>query len=276
MIKQENNEIVDLIKTPPYKADDYISLKTMLKSKSFLKNKEPLSVPLGIDEHGEIMFYNFKKEGDLLIAGKYATGKTTCLYSILTSLFVKNSPDNMNIYFVDHLKIDTIPLKFSPYMKKSEGIYLSKQFYDMQEWLQAEVALRKGNKNKLPNIFVVIRELCEFNVMLNEKNSNNFFENFKGVNELGIYFIALTFRPTPNTITEIVKQHFKNRISFAFTREEDSNVVIDREGAEGLKECGNAILKYNQDFYNLKMPYIAENDLKDITVHLIDKYELKK
>lgn len=83
--------------------DRYYRLSKLLFKKDL---NDKLLVPIGIDDKREKYFVNLNDISLMLIGGETGSGKSVLIDSIIVSLLLKNSPDDLRFVFIDPKKIE--------------------------------------------------------------------------------------------------------------------------------------------------------------------------
>ena len=77
-----------------------VQLRALVETKEF-KAASPLTVALGRDIPGRPIYCDLAKMPHLMIAGSTGSGKSVCINSILTSILVHSSPEEVRMILVD-------------------------------------------------------------------------------------------------------------------------------------------------------------------------------
>ncbi len=83
-----------------------VSLGDVLSSPEAAAATHPLAVAIGRDISGKATLVNLAEMPHVLIAGSTGSGKSSCLNSILTSLLVRSTPDQVRMILVDPKRVE--------------------------------------------------------------------------------------------------------------------------------------------------------------------------
>lgn len=83
-----------------------VSLGDLLKSQEARKATHPLEVAVGRDINGKSMMVNLAAMPHILIAGATGAGKSSCLNSILTSMLMRSTPDQVRMILIDPKRVE--------------------------------------------------------------------------------------------------------------------------------------------------------------------------
>ena len=237
-----------------------VQLRGLVETKDF-KASTPLTVALGRDIPGRPIYCDLAKMPHLMIAGSTGSGKSVCINSILTSILVHSSPEEVRMILVDPKVVELsiyngVPHLIMPVItdpKKAAGA-LNWAVTEMQRryklFEDGQVRDIKGFNEKykdnpevehLPLILIVIDELAEL-MMVAAKEVETYISRLAALaRAAGIHLLIATQRPSVDVITGVIKANIGSRIAFAVTSGVDSRTILDQVGAEKLLGKGDML-----------------------------------
>jgi len=139
--------------------------------------KDTLSIPIGVDIHGNVVKVPLNEMPHLLIAGATGTGKSVLLHATLTALTKQMHPDHMNLVLIDPKRVELVAFSKTKHLKGSKIIYKYPEAIASLQVLVNEMEWRYGlleksksrdidsfnkkGKVRLPYIVVVIDEFAD-------------------------------------------------------------------------------------------------------------------
>ena len=100
----------------PNKVTTIVTMRELIESEEFRKQKSKLSVVLGKDISGNTIVADLAKMPHLLIAGTTGSGKSVCVNSILISLLYKASPEEVRMVLIDPKMVEFSKYKGIPHL----------------------------------------------------------------------------------------------------------------------------------------------------------------
>jgi S-DNA-T family DNA segregation ATPase FtsK/SpoIIIE len=244
----------------PNQSVELVSLRGVLESDAFKKNKAPLKIALGRDVSGNPVTADLAAMPHLLIAGATGSGKSVCINAIVACLLFSNSPDSLRLIMIDPKRVELAPFNHIPHL-------LGPVVVDVQEvvpclqWITREMDNRfaefgqagvrnieaynekmaKSGGAAMPYIVALIDELADLMLVAPEDTEKQLTRLAQMARATGIHLVIATQRPSVDVVTGLIKANFPARISFAVTSSVDSRVVLDTPGAEKLLGRGDML-----------------------------------
>jgi S-DNA-T family DNA segregation ATPase FtsK/SpoIIIE len=258
----------------------HVTLGDMLVSPEAKKATHPLEVPVGRDIAGRPLFMNIASTPHLLVAGATGKGKSSFLNSMITSILMRSTPEQVRMILVDPKRVEMGQYNKLPHLltavvtdpKKaanalSWAVHEMERRYDLlqecgfrditgynaafdrgeltqtsDEW-HAEVDPDSVKEYKrLPFILIVIDELADLMMVAAHDVEESICRIAQMARAVGIHLVIATQRPSVNVITGLIKANIPARMSFAVSSQTDSRVILDQLGAERLIGQGDMLL----------------------------------
>ena len=227
-----------------------------------------LAVPLGKDVSGNLIVAELNKMPHLLIAGATGSGKSVCVNSIITSILMKATPDEVRLILVDPKKVELsnyngVPHLLSPVVtdpKKAAGV-LQQVVAEMERRYEVfadngqrnmesynvyakkfnEKAKEEDKKEIMPYHVVILDEVADLMMVASKTVEDCIMRISQMARAAGIHLIVATQRPSTDIITGVIKANIPSRIAFAVSSSVDSRTILDATGAEKLLGKGDML-----------------------------------
>ena len=240
-----------------------VGLKEMVESEAFTDcaAKGGLPIAIGQDIAGEPEVLDLAGLPHLLIAGATGTGKSVCLNSIVASLLVAKSPDELRLLMVDPKGVeltpfDGLPHLAAPTVQEFKGftesltglLNLMQQRYARlgQAGVRNIAGYNATAQRRMPYVVLVVDELAELMLAGGRESEANLVRLAQMGRATGIHLVLATQRPTVDVVTGLLKANIATRIAFTVASQTDSRVILDVSGAEDLLGRGDMLLLENQ------------------------------
>jgi S-DNA-T family DNA segregation ATPase FtsK/SpoIIIE len=222
----------------------------------------PLSVWLGKDISGSAVWTDLARMPHVLIAGTTGSGKSGCINTILTSVLLRATPDEVRMILIDPKRIElgfyeAIPHLLTPVVSSPKGAaaVLANVVGEMERRYErlsavrarnlpeANRAFRSRGEDPLPYLLVVIDELADLMMISPQEVEDAVIRLAQKSRAVGIHLVLATQRPSVDVITGMIKANVPSRIAFAVSSQTDSRVILDQAGAESLLGQGDMLFK---------------------------------
>ena len=217
----------------------------------------PLWMALGKDITGRPVFGDLGKMPHLLIAGATGSGKSVCLNTIIASLLVSATPDQVQLLMIDPKRVELTVYNGIPHLIKEvivDARMAAGALFEMTKEMDAryerfaKAGVRKIEEynakfpdEKLPFVVIVIDELADLMLVAPAKVETTIMRLAQLARATGIHLIVATQRPSVDVITGFIKANIPSRIAFAVSAQVDSRTILDMAGAERLLGRGDML-----------------------------------
>ena len=250
----------------PNRTRRLVTLGDVLSSPEAVAAADPLMVGLGEDISGQPLMLNLEELPHVLIAGATGAGKSSCINSIVTSLLVRATPDDVRLIMVDPKRVELGQYNGVPHLL-TQVITKPKRAVDALQWAVAEMDRRyelladggvrdiKGYRTKFdsgqlstdlfdrfPYLVVLIDELNDLMMVAGRDVESAIVRIAQMARAVGIHLVIATQRPSVNVITGVIKANIPSRLAFAVASQTDSRVIIDTVGADKLVGMGDMLV----------------------------------
>jgi len=282
----------------PNKQREVVWLGDILATEDAQKAKHPLEVALGRDIAGRPVMTNLAEMPHVLIAGATGAGKSSCINSLVTSLLVRSTPDQVRMILVDPKRVELGQYNGLPHLltqvvvnPKRAANALNWAVHEMERRydLLAEVGARditgynasydRGELQpepgsdveyqRLPFIVVVVDELNDLMMVAARDVEESICRIAQMARAVGIHLVIATQRPSVDVITGVIKANIPSRMAFAVSSLADSRVILDQQGAERLIGQGDMLLALASSNVprRIQGSWVGEEEVRKVVAH---------
>ena len=241
----------------PNKTISVVAIREILESLPQRGQVPPLWMALGKDITGRPVFGDLGKMPHLLVAGATGAGKSVCLNTIIASLLVSATPDQVQLLMIDPKRVELTVYNGIPHLIKdviTDARLAAGALFEMTKEMDvryerfAKAGVRKIEEynakfpeEKLPYVVIVIDELADLMLVAPAKVETTIMRLAQLARATGIHLIVATQRPSVDVITGLIKANIPSRIAFAVSSQVDSRTILDMAGAERLLGRGDML-----------------------------------
>jgi S-DNA-T family DNA segregation ATPase FtsK/SpoIIIE len=264
----------------PNRDRELVTLGDILGPLGSTDDLHPLTVALGKDIGGEPVLANLADMPHVLIAGATGAGKSVCLNVLVTSLLMRNAPEQVRLILIDPKRVEMTNYEGVPHLI-TPVVTHPKRASESLAWAVREMELRletlalagvrniaaynkaaregklpklpsaglgddgrpdgEQDRSTLPYIVVVIDELSDLMMVAPRDVEDAICRIAQMARAVGIHLVVATQRPSVDVVTGLIKANIPSRIAFMVASSQDSRVILDSGGADKLVGHGDML-----------------------------------
>ncbi len=258
-----------------------VYIRDLIGSEGYRKNRDKLSIALGLDVVGNLSTANLAKMPHLLIAGATGAGKSVGINTIIASILYNATPEEVRFLMVDPKRIELSGYEGIPHLLHpvvvdpklaSRALNWAVREMERRYKLLEESRVKsfdsynESAEEKLPYIVIVVDELADLMMVASKDVEAAIARLAQMARAAGMHLILATQRPSVDVLTGLIKANFPTRISFKVSSKIDSRTILDTAGAEHLLGAGDMLLLApgTSTLKRIHGAFISEKETEDI------------
>lgn len=215
-----------------------------------------LPVLVGVDVVGQPLQFDLAAAPHLLVGGTTGSGKSVCLHSLILSLCLTRTPEQVRFVLIDPKRVEfsaytaLVHLEQSVITEGSEALDALNTLVKIME--EREVQLAQAGARHIgelaegirpARLVVVVEELADL-LTQTPAAEEALIRLAQKARSSGIHLILATQRPDAKTFSGLLRSNVPSRVALTVQKSSESKIILDEVGAEKLLGRGDMLVKW--------------------------------
>jgi DNA segregation ATPase FtsK/SpoIIIE, S-DNA-T family len=243
---------------------------------------------LGKDVAGHAQWTDLALMPHALVAGTTGSGKSGSINTMLCSILLHASPNEVRLVLVDPKRVELnhyekLPHLLTPVVTnprlaanvlanligEMESRYSVMGEARARNLVELNRTRKRSGEAPLPHILCVIDELADLMMVAPAEVEDSIIRLAQKSRAVGIHLVLATQRPSTDVITGTIKVNIPARIAFSVASQVDSRVILDQGGAESLLGQGDMLFRPvgTSKLSRIQGAFVTEDEIARIAKH---------
>lgn len=248
---------------------------------------------IGVNPVGNPVRIDLAKAPHMLVAGQTGSGKSVCINSIISSVYLSMPTDMVRFLLIDPKQVELKPYEALPNVINGRAITDPMEAVLSIGWLVslmeyrysvlAELGFRNikdfnaavkncekiftipaGQRRKMPYVVAVVDEFADLMMTASAELTAFVMRIAQKARAVGIHLVLATQRPSTKVVTGDLKCNIPTRIAFKVASATDSVTILGYGGAEKLLGYGDMIVGNDGSLRRLHGCLLTDQELEAI------------